>query len=137
MKYSEPWSITLRRTVGLALAIGIGVGLVQHRLRLIPITTLLALWFTLGGHFVDLLCRNELRPRISSSPLHWLARVGAWFVGGCALYAGLVATRGLLTGLWRVPLPWWIGGVFFVVAELIAHLFLRFRGQPSVYGGLG
>ena len=132
-RFSEPLSRTLRRTVGLALAIGVIVGLVQHRLWLVPITALLALWFTLGGHFVDLLCWNELDPRIPNPRLRPWARLVAWFIGGTGLYFGAIATRWLLTGRGGPALPWWIGGAFFIVAELFAHLWLFMRGQPSVY----
>ena len=133
MKYSEPLSITLRRTVGLALAIGIGVGLVQHRLRLIPVTTLLALWFTLGGHFVDLFCWNVLAPKVTTPKSRVWARLAGWFMGGTALYAGMLGTRWLLTAHGPPSWPWWIGGAFFIAAELIAHLLLLLRGRPSVY----
>ena len=133
MKYAEPWSITLRRTVGLALAIGIGVGLVQRRLWLVPIAALLALWFTLGGHFVDLFCWNVLSPMIPNPKFRVWARLAAWFVGGTALYAGVLGTRWLLTHRGPPSWPWWTGGAFFIAAELIAHLLLLLRGQPSVY----
>jgi hypothetical protein len=136
-RFSEAWSTTLLRTVGLAVAIGLGVGLYLHRLTLAPITALLALWFTLGGHFVELLCRNELRPRIVTEPLALFARVTAWFVGGSALYAGALATRMLLAGPWSSPLPWWTGGALFVGGELAIHLWLRARRQPSVFDGRG
>jgi hypothetical protein len=134
-RFSEPWSTTLLRTVGLALVIGAGVGIAGHRPALILPTAALALWFTLGGHFVDLLCRNELRPRLAGRSLAPLARVAAWFLGGSALYGGA-----LLTGTWlgasRVPhWPWWGGGVLFVVAELVVHVAMRVRGQPSFYDG--
>ncbi|HYK11926.1 MAG TPA: hypothetical protein VEV39_14105 [Gemmatimonadales bacterium] len=132
-RFSEPLWRTLRRTVGLALAIGVVVGVVQHRLFLVPIATVVALWFTLGGHFVDLLCRNEMDPKMSNSRWRIWARLAAWFAGGTALYAGAIGTRSLITGHGSPEWPWWIGGAFFIVAELFAHLWLLIRGQPSVY----
>ena len=36
-----------------------------------------------------------------------------------------------------VGMPWWIGGVGFVVLELFVHLFMRLRAIPSFYDGRG
>jgi len=132
-KYSEPLWQTLSRTVGLALAIGLGAGLVAHHFAVVPTVTLLALWFTLGGHFVDLFCWNVVAPSISTTKARVWARLAVWFLGGTALYAGALGTRWLLTGVGSPPWPWWIGGVFFIGAELVAHLALLIRGRPSVY----
>ena len=136
-RFSEPWGRTLGRTVGLALAIGFGVALYQRRPTLAPITALLALWFTLGGHFIELWCRNGLRPMLPNRALALIARLAAWFVGGSALYGGALATRSLLTGRPAPPWPWWSGGVFFIAAELLIHSWLLGRGQPSAFDGRG
>ncbi len=137
-RFSEPRSTTLLRTTGLALAVGVGAGLYQRRLVAVPITTLLALWFTLGGHYVEILFRNGLRPLIAGQVLiPLLVRLVIWFVGGSALYAGALATRALLTGHRALPWPWWAAGALFVAAELLIHLLMRARRQPSVYDGLG
>ena len=136
-RFSEPWPTTLARTAGLALVIGIGVGLYQHRLSAVPTTTVLALWFTLGGHFVELWYRNELRPRIASRPLALFARLIAWFVGGSALFWGALVTRTLMGDHRNTSWPWWAGGVLFVGAELAIHVWLRVRRQPSVFDGRG
>ncbi|HEY6808690.1 MAG TPA: hypothetical protein VI160_07870 [Gemmatimonadales bacterium] len=136
-RFSEPWSTTLLRTVGLALAIGAGVGIYEHRITLVLPSTVLALWFTLGGHFVDLWCRNALRPRLPSRPVALLARLAAWFVGGSVLYGWALVTRTWLTGPRRPPVHWWVAGLLFVGAELVVHLGLRIRAQPSVYDGRG
>ncbi len=138
MKFSEPWHTTALRTGAIALAIGIGVALYRRRVSLVPWITLAALWFTLGGHFVELLFRNRLGPLIDGSPpRHALVRVPYWFVGGSVLYAGALTTRTILSGRGPVPWPWWTGGVLFVAAELLIHLVMRARGQPSFYDGRG
>lgn len=62
MPFSEPWRTTVLRTGSIALGIGLGVGLYQRHLAVVPVVTLLALWFTLGGHYVELLFRNRLGP---------------------------------------------------------------------------
>jgi hypothetical protein len=122
----------------LALAIGVGVALYQRQLGLVPFATLFALWFTLGGHFLELLLRNHLRPQISSgAAVQALARVLGWFAGGALLYQGALTTRAILTGRSAAAWPWWMAGLAFVGVELLVHLLLRVRGLPSFYDGRG
>jgi hypothetical protein len=136
--FSEPWRATALRTGSLALAIGIAAGLYERRLAAVPLTTLLALWFTLGGHFAEVLFRNHLRGRIGGQVLvQAVARLIFWFGAGSALYAGVLATRAILTGREAAPWPWWTGGGLFVGLELLVHLLLLARGQPSFYDGRG
>ncbi|HEY6223409.1 MAG TPA: hypothetical protein VIW26_06480 [Gemmatimonadales bacterium] len=138
MPFSEPWRTTALRTGSIALGIGLGAGLYQRRLAVVPIVTLLALWFTLGGHVVELLFRNGLGRRLGGSTgRQALARLVYWFVGGSVLYAGVLATSRILTGHGSVPRPWWTGGALFVAAELLIHLLMRARQQPSFYDGRG
>ena len=134
----EPWRVTMRRTGAIALAVGIAVGLYRRQLAVVPLTTLLALWFSLGGHVVEVLFRNRLRYRIGGqAPVQILTRLVFWFVGGSVLYIGALATRAILTGRGDIPWPWWTGGVFFVGLELVVHLLLRARRQPSFFDGRG
>ena len=115
-----------------------GVGLYERQLAMVPLATLVALWFTLGGHFLEVLLRNQLRQRISGQPaVQALARVACWFAGGSVLYAGALGTRAILTGRGAVPWPWWMAGIAFVGVELLVHLLLRVRGHPSFYDGRG
>jgi hypothetical protein len=135
--FAESWRITALRTGSLAVAIGMGVGLYQRQLAVVPLVTVLALWFTLGGHFLEVLFRNQLGRRIGGQPRQSVARLAYWFAGGSVLYAGALATLALLTGRRPGPWPWWAGGVGFVVAELLIHQLLRARGHASFYNGLG
>lgn len=136
--FVEPWRATALRTGAIALAIGVGVGLYKRQLAAVPLATLLALWFTLGGHFVEVLFRNQLRHRSGGqASVQAAARLVSWFIGGSALFAGALTTRAILTGQGAVPWPWWTGGVAFVVLELLVHLLLHARGQPSFYDGRG
>jgi hypothetical protein len=136
--FTEPWRTTALRTGSLALAVGVGVGLIEGHLAVVPSVTLVALWFTLGGHFLELLFRNRLRQHISGRPaMQVVARVAYWFVGGAVLFEGALATRALVAGRMTVPLSWWLAGIAFVGVELLIHLGLRVRGQPSVYDGRG
>jgi hypothetical protein len=135
---AEPWRAIALRTGTIALAIGVGAGLYQRQLATVPVTTLIALWFTLGGHFVEVLVRNRLRHCVGEQPaLQTVARLFFWFVGGSVLYAGALATRAILTGRGAAPWPWWTGGFFFIGLELLVHLFLYARGHPSFYDGRG
>ncbi len=102
--FSEPWRTTALRTGSLALAIGAGVGLLQRHLAVVLPVTLLALWFTLGGHFLELLFRNRLRQYTSGErAIQVLARVVFWFVGGALLFEGMLATRSLLAIQMHIP----------------------------------
>ncbi len=101
-------------------------------------TSLLVLWPSLGGHFVELAFLDRVRPRL---PASWVAqavvRLGVWYVGGTALGAGMWLTSrvvGLSSERWPA---WWLGGLAFIGIELVAHLVLRLRGRPSFYDGQG
>jgi len=136
--FTEPWRVTALRTGAIALAVGLGVGLYTRQLAAAIVSSIVALWFTLGGHVLEVLFRNRLHPRLGRGA--WLpaaARVLFWFAGGSVLYAAALVTRALLTGRGPLPWPWWTGGVFFVALELVVHLLLRLRGQPSFYDGRG
>jgi hypothetical protein len=136
--FAEPWRATLLRTGSIAWAIGLGAGLYGGQLAVVPLVTLLALWFTLGGHYVEVLFRNQIRRHIGGPPSFVaVARLIVWFVGGEVLYAGAVTTRSILTGRGAVPWPWWTGGILFVGMELLIHLLLRARRLPSFYDGRG
>lgn len=136
-RFSESWRATALRTGGLALAIGAGIGLYHRQLALVPPATLLALWFTLGGHFVEVLFRNRIGPLLRAVELRATARLVYWFAAGSALYAGALGTRTLLSGRGALPWPWWTGGAAFVGLELVIHLLMRARGQPCFYDGRG
>jgi hypothetical protein len=136
--FVETLRSTLLRTGGIALAIGVGFGLLRRSPALIPMATLSALWITLGGHYVEILFRNYLGPRLRlSGGALAIVRLAFWFVGGLILFACAMTTRTLLTGLPALRWHWWMGGVIFIGVELIAHLFLQARGQPSFYNGRG
>lgn len=137
MPFSEPWHTTALRNGSIALGVGLGVGLYQRHLAVVPLVTLLALWFTLGGHYVELLFRNRLGPLLASPGPRALVRLVYWFAGGSVLYALALVTRGIFTGRRAVPWPWWTGGVLFLAVELLIHLLMRVRQQPSFYDGRG
>ena len=137
--FSEPLRTTLTRTVTLALLLGAALAMRWGGLSRWPSATLLMLWPSLGGHFVELWFLNWLRPRIRDSrAVQIAARIGTWFVGGIALALAmaLTATTLLAPHPVRWP-PWWICGVAFIGVELLAQLALQLRGRPSFYNSRG
>ena len=140
MPYREPLLITLRRTIVIAMVLGVvlprfwGGGLARW-----PMATLLALWPSFGGHWVEIGFLNWLRPRLPATrAAQIVARLGVWFVGGTALALGMFATATALANYPREQWPvWWMGSAAFIGVELIAHAAIQLRGQPSFYNGRG
>lgn len=138
--YREPIGATLTRTVAIAAVLGAllagwsGAGLGRW-----PAATTLMLWPSFGGHWVELWFLNRLRPRLAGSrPVQVAARLAVWFVGGCALAAGMWLTAKALGTFRPARWPhWWVGGLGFIGIELVAHLVLYLRGKPSFYNGRG
>jgi hypothetical protein len=139
--FREPARITILRT-GLIAIVGGGVmarywGGLAHWPRL----TLLVLWPSYGGHWVEVWFLNWLRPRLPvTRGMQVAARVLVWFVGGVGLMIGMGLTTKALDSsgwiLWRARWPaWWLGGLAFIGVELVAHLVLRLRGRPNFYDG--
>jgi hypothetical protein len=135
---AEPWGATVRRTGSIAAAIGSAVGLYQRHVAPGVLTAIVALWFTLGGHFAELFFLNWLRFRLGGDAKAQAgARLVYWFVAGSVLCMGAFLTLAMLTGRPAIGWRWWIGGLFFVGLELVVHLFLRARGRPNFYDGRG
>jgi hypothetical protein len=99
----------------------------------------LLLWFSLGGHWVEVGFLNFVRLRISEGRGAQVGvRILAWFLGGSVLALGMGLTAmglGVRSGTWGFV--WWVGGIAFVGIELVAHLVLHLRGRPSFYDGRG
>lgn len=136
--FREPLRATLMRTVPMAVAIGAAIAWGLGGIRYWPLGALLALWVTLGGHLVEVLFLNGVRPRLARTrAVQVIARLAVWFLGGVGLGACMKLTAGLFdvrTGQWPA---WWAAGAAFVVIELIVHLGALIRGKPSFYGGMG
>ena len=135
----EPLGVTLRRTFAIALIVG---GVIAWRfgsLRAWPVLSGQVLWFSFGGHWVDLMFLNGLRPRLSSSRAVQVAvRLAIWFVGGVVLGQGVVFTMRLSAFTAGIqPPPWWVAGVGFIAVELVAHGALAMRQTPNFYNGAG
>lgn len=137
--FREPLRATLLRTGLIAIVVGGIVARSWGGWGRWPLAALLVLWPSFGGHWVEIFFLNWLRPRISGARgVQAAVRVGVWFVGGVVLAIGMGLTARALGGfhsaLWRI---WWIGGLAFIVVELVAHLGLQLLGRPSFYNGLG
>jgi hypothetical protein len=137
--YSEPLSATLLRTVGIALVVGAAMAPAWGGLSRWPIATLVMLWPSLGGHFLELWFLNWLRPRLSASrAVQVVARVAVWFVGGILFGLVMALTARTLANYHPPRWPaWWLAGVGFIVVELVAQLGLQLRGRPSFYNARG
>ena len=137
--YREPLRVTLARTGAIALVIGAVLARWSGGLAHLPLATLLGLWPSFGGHWVELWFLNCLRPRLPvARAVQVGVRVGLWFIGGIGLALGMRMTAMALTGFRPAHWPaWWLGGLAFIGIELAAHLVLQLRGRPSFYNGRG
>jgi hypothetical protein len=137
--YNERLRVTLTRTLSIALVAGVLVAVWAHDLGRWPVFSLLILWPSLGGHWIDLLFLNGIRPHLPRSrTTQQVARIAMWFAGGVALAIGVRLTARLLSEHPRLGwLTWAVAGAAFVVIELGAHAALHLRGRPSFYDGSG
>jgi hypothetical protein len=137
--YHEPIRSTLLRNGVLSLVAGVAITLAWRGRITLPAATLLALWPTLGGHFVEIFFLNRLRPRLPNARAPQItARLAVWFLGGVMIALGMALTTRVLTGAMPVWRPaWWLAGLAFVGLELVVHLVLTARGRSSIYNGRG
>jgi len=135
--YYEPLHITLVRTGLIGLVLGLVAARVQSQPATWPQWTAFALWFSFGGHWVELFFLNWFRPRLASA--RWAqvtGRLFTWLVGGALLMVGArVTVLSLSAQSLRLP-PWWLGGPVFVGLELLVHALPALRGRPNFYNGL-
>jgi hypothetical protein len=136
--YHEPLRTTLLRNLTIALIVGAVLSARWGGLSRWPIATLLALWPTLGGHYVELFFLNVLRPRLPAArPVQVAGRLAVWFVGGTLLFLGMALTAALIG--FRPARPsewvtrWWLPGLAFIAIELFVHLLLHLRRRPNFY----
>jgi hypothetical protein len=137
--YREPFHTTILRTGMIAIVCGAVLARFRGGMARWLTATLLVLWVSFGGHWVEVWFLNLLRPRLPGArSVQVAARVGVWFVGGTAIAVGMGLTAMRLAGFRPAHWPaWWLGGLAFTGVELVAHLVLQFRGRPSFYNGRG
>jgi len=137
-RFAEPLRRTLVRNVTLAAVVGAALALQRHDVKLLLPFATLALWFSLGGHYIEVAFLNGLRGRLPQGRLpQTVGRLLVWFGGGVVLYALMAATARALP-IRPPPLRlWWYGGLLFIGIELAAHAVLAARHLPNFYNGSG
>jgi hypothetical protein len=137
VSYHEPLRVTLLRTGLLALVVGLLAALLQRQPASWPQWTAFALWFTFGGHWVELFFLNWLGPRLAAARgTQITARLLTWLGGGTLLMVGArITVLSLSAQALRLP-PWWLGGPAFIGLELLVHALSQLRRYPNFYNGL-
>jgi hypothetical protein len=135
--FEESLVATVSRTATIALLIGAVVAL-RLGWRSLPVVALLALWPSFGGHWVEIIFLNHLRPRLPAArSVQVLSRLLVWFVGGLGLGLGAWLTAAMFEFPFLRGPQWWLAGLAFIGIELVAHVVLSVRGRPSFYNGRG
>ena len=134
----EPFRRTLARNVAIAVSVSAMFALVRHDAKGFLPVLVLALWPSLGGHYVDMASGNGVRARVSAGPFaRAVARMLIWFAGGVLLYLCMSANSRVLP-IKVLPLNlWWFGGLLFIGIELVVHAIMAIRGVPSFYNRRG
>src|SRR5690242_18838125 len=136
--FEEPVWRTLRRTVGIAVIVGVIFAVARRNASLFFPSMVIALWFSLGGHVVEVLYRNQIAPRLATSHLGAIAvRVAVWMAGGTLLLLGARLTANLGGRSVALGMPAWYGGVALIVLELVVHGALLALGRPNAFNHLG
>src|SRR5262249_18523958 len=137
-RMDERFHRTLTRNVAIAAVVAASIALLRHEPKAFLPIAVLALWPSLGGHYVELLFVNGLRDQIPPGRLtQALVRLLVWFVGGVLLYLCMVMTARALPLKPFPPGLWWCGGFLFIAIELAVHAILAVRGQANFYDGRG
>jgi len=138
LRFEEPFRRTLTRNVTIAAVVGVVLAFRRHDLGLFLPVTILALWFSLGGHYVELLFLNGVRPRVPQGrATQAVARLLVWFLGGAILYVCTAVTARALPIAGPPLTQWWFGSVLFIGLELAVHGIFVLRGLPNFYDGRG
>jgi hypothetical protein len=137
-RVKEPIGRTLARNLAIAIVAGAVISAFgRGRLFGLP-GMVLALWPSLGGHFVEIAFLDGIRPRLPGArPVQASVRLAWWLVGGALLGGAMIATAHALPICAPPSHWWWMGAPIFVGLELGVHAILALRGRPSFYRGDG
>jgi hypothetical protein len=138
----EPVTHTLLRNVVIAMVAGGALAARFGGLAAWPVLTGAALWFSLGGHVVELLFLDTVRPRYPMPHVvAALVRVAMWFTGGSILGVAAAGTLTLISHTERTghvaAMLSVNGGLVLIGVELLAHAGLAVRQKPNVFYGHG
>jgi hypothetical protein len=148
----ESLATTLARTCGIAVILASVICLL--RLHHVPTSSaqwrgwlawvVFIGWISLGGHWVEVIYLNVLRPRLANWPAAALVllRLALWMIGGAILFTGaMVSLRlvmaGELPGRSKVISAFLRGGPIFVAIELVVHVFMMLAGRPNCWNFRG
>lgn len=145
-KYSEPIRTTLIRTFAIALGVGTPIFLFAElqpafagsRLGHWISWVTAVLWFSFGGHWVEIVYLNYIR--MSLPMIRWLetvVRLLVWFLGGGLLFIGMKTTTSLFGNPALESFNWWHGGLLFIIVELVVHTILSALKRNSFWNGRG
>jgi hypothetical protein len=135
-RFHEPIRRTLVRNLAIAAVVGAAFAFWKRDAGLLFPFSALALWFSLGGHYVEVVFLNEIRPRISGARLmQRCARLATWFIGGAILYVCMAITARVL--LVQPPRLGYGGaaGCFLLVLSFWRMPFLPCGAHPTFYNG--
>lgn len=143
--YREPLWATLARNCAIALGVGAVITRGRGGVAAWLLASVLLLWPTLGGHYIEVWFLNWLRPRLPAARMtQGAVRMLVWFVGGMVLGMCLWWSAAMVAGVpgrgSLVPRShpgWWLAGLALVAIELVAHAGLLLRRRPSFYDGRG
>lgn len=136
--FREPMRSTVLRTFSIALAPALVTCLVTHKTSAFAPLFFGVLWFSLGGHFAELLWLEVIRYRLPrSSFIQKIGRISFWFVSGMILGVPMSLTMHRLDPRINPP-NLLIIGFAYVLIELAVHYVLLHRsGKASFYNSAG
>lgn len=134
----EPFLRTLARNTTIAAVVAAVIAAVRGDRGLLLPVAILAMWFSLGGHYVELAFLNVIRNRVPKSRVvQTLTRLLVWSCGGAILYGCMAASARILGLGVALSKPWWFGSLVFTGIELAVHTALALRRVPNFYDGRG
>ena len=142
VQYREPLLTTVFRTATIALIPALIKCFTTHNAHLFAAYFFGALWFSFGGHWVEIAWLDGIRHRLPKScRIQKIGRITYWFVSGIVLGVFMALTIKTLDPGFTPNFPpslLILSGVAFVLIELLVHsILLQRRGRPSFYNSAG
>ncbi|HWR82571.1 MAG TPA: hypothetical protein VN285_04655 [Candidatus Deferrimicrobium sp.] len=64
-------------------------------------------------------------------------RLLVWFAGGCVLFGGMKLTSSWLGNNTLENVPWYVGGLLFIIVELCVHAIMAGLKRDNFWNGRG